>query len=291
MGSGKGEAWRLLTKRREPCMTRWQRSVELFLRTMIARAYPRVVGMGRQPSWILQEAFLPILSVAAFAYVYRAMQAPEAFIGFVILGGAMTAFWLNVLWSMGAQLYWERSSGNLELYIMSPASMMAVLAGMALGGMVLTLIRATIIMSIGILLFQVPFAPTSWTLLVFVFLLTLLALYGLGMMFASVFLLWGREAWHIVNLLQEPVYLLSGMNFPLKVFPTALASAAAVIPLTAGMDALRQLLFAVEGVWPLWAEVGLLAGLSLLFLFLAQRFLAYLERRAREEGRITVKWQ
>ena len=44
---------------------------------------------------------------------------------FVILGAAMTAFWFNVLWSMGAHLYWERDSGNLELYIMSPAPMMS----------------------------------------------------------------------------------------------------------------------------------------------------------------------
>ena len=35
------------------------------------------------------------------------------------------------------------------------------------------------------------------------------------MMFASLFLLWGREAWHLVNLLQEPIYLMSGTNFPL----------------------------------------------------------------------------
>ncbi len=146
-------------------------------------------------------------------------------------------------------------------------------------------------MSVGILLFRVPFEPTSWWLLIGVFLLTLLALYGLGMMFASVFLLWGREAWHIVNLLQEPVYLLTGMNYPLKVFPTALASAAAVIPLTAGMDAMRQLLFDAEGFWPLWVEVVILSVATVVFIGLAQRLLAYLERLARIEGRLTVMWQ
>jgi len=41
----------------------------------------------------------------------------------------MTTFWLNVLWSMGAHLYWERDSGNLELYIMAPAPMMSILNG------------------------------------------------------------------------------------------------------------------------------------------------------------------
>ena len=263
----------------------------LFVRAMLARAYPRVVGVGRMPSWLISETVLPLLSVCAFVYVYRAMRAPEEFIGFVILGGAMTAFWLHVLWSMGAQLYWERDSGNLELYIIAPASLMAVLGGMALGGMVLTVVRAAIIISAGLFLFHVPFTPTSWWLLALVFVLTLLALYGLGMMFASVFLLWGREAWHIVNLLQEPVYLLSGINFPIKIFPRVVAMLAAVIPLTLGMDAMRQLLFGVEGVWPVWAEAAVQAALAVVFLALARRFLRHLERLARREGRLSVKWQ
>ena len=57
------------------------------------------------------------------------------------------------------------------------------------------------------------------------------------------------------------------------------------------LDAMRQLLFNAEGFWPLWIEVSLLAGLSVLFIFLAKWFLAYLERLSQEEGRLTVKWQ
>ncbi len=260
-------------------------------RTIIARAYPRVVGVRRQPSWVIHEAILPLLSVAAYAYIYRAMKAPEEYIGFVLLGGAMTAFWINVLWSMGAQLYWERSSGNLELYIMAPAPMMSVLAGMAVGGMMLTSVRASVIMLSGILLFHIPFHVSSWPLLIAVFLLTLTALYGLGMMFASIFLLFGREAWHWVNLLQEPVYLLTGMNYPLRVFPAFLATSAAVIPLTTGMDAMRQILFGDPGFFPLWANTATLVGLAIVYLLLAWRLLKYLERKSKDEGKITVKWQ
>ena len=42
-------------------------------------------------------------------------RAPPEYVGFVVLGGAMTAFWLNVMWMMASQLYWEKSQGNLEL--------------------------------------------------------------------------------------------------------------------------------------------------------------------------------
>ena len=157
--------------------------------------------------------------------------------------------------------------------------------------MTTTLIRATAITVTGIWLFDVPLQPTSWSLLAGVFLLTLAALYGLGMMFASIFLLWGREAWHIVNLLQEPVYLLSGTNFPVSIFPRAVAVVASAIPLTAGMDAMRQVLFHANGVFDVRLEVAVLAALAAIFLVAAHYCLRYLERRAKEEGKLTVRWQ
>jgi ABC-2 type transport system permease protein len=132
--------------------------------------------------------------------------------------------------------------------------------------------------------------------LLLVFSLTMVARYGLGMMFASVFLLFGREAWHTVNLLQEPVYLLTGMNFPLKALGQmthyALPAVGLFIPLTAGIDAMRQILFpGVEGFLPVWVEIGILVVLGVIFLGLAKFCLDLLERKAKAEGTLTVKWQ
>jgi ABC-2 type transport system permease protein len=269
--------------------------LRLFVMAAAARTYPRLIWMVRKRTWILQETLLPVLSVSAFAYVYKAMNAPPEYVGYVILGTAMTTFWLNVLWSMGASLYWERDSGNLELYVMAPAPMMGILAGMALGGMTTTLVRALSIVTTGVLIFQVPVQPSSWWLLLFVFALTMTALYGLGMMFASIFLLFGREAWHIMNLLQEPIYLFTGMNFPVKTLGAmvhfALPGLALAIPLTAGMDAMRQVIFHRDGFLPVKTEVAVLAVLSVIFLSLAARTLLWIERKARLEGRLSARWQ
>ena len=99
----------------------------LFIKTVVARAYPRVIGQQREKSWMFFDVFLPMLAVSAYVFVYRAIGAPEEYVGFVVIGGAMTAFWINVLWSMSSQLYWEKETGNLGLYIMAPNSMMAIL--------------------------------------------------------------------------------------------------------------------------------------------------------------------
>jgi ABC-2 type transport system permease protein len=228
--------------------------------------------------------------VAAYVFVYRAIGAPEDYIGFVVVGGAMTAFWMNVLWSMSSQLYWEKEQGNLALYIISPASMMAILLGMAVGGLFATLLRAVAIIIIGSLLFQVSYAVTSFWMLILVFFITMIALYGLGMMSGSIFLLLSREAWHIANLAQEPIYLVSGMYFPVKNLGFWAAATASIIPLTLGLDAMRQLVFAsgpTLGFLSVEVEIVILIILSVGFLAGARFLLAYIEKLAVREGRLT----
>ena len=264
------------------------------LRAIVGRAYPRVIGLTREPSWIFFEILLPFLAVSAFVFVYRALEAPEEYTGFVVLGGAMTAFWLNVVWMMAAQFYWEKDQGNLELYFTAPMHLMSILAGMAIGGLVMTSSRALAVVGVGTILYGVTYNVQDPLLLVAVFFLTMLPLYGMGMLFASLFLLWGREAFHLAQLLQEPIYFLGGVTVPLRALGAVAGFVAATLPLAVGLDAMRQLVFpgtASRGVLPVGAEIGILAVMAVVF-FVAARFaLAYLEHLARREGRLTLRWQ
>lgn len=265
-------------------------SARLFFQTVIARAYPRVIGAQREKSWMFFDIFLPLLAVSAYVFVYRAIGAPETYVGFVVMGGAMTAFWMNILWSMSSQLFWEKEQGNLALYIIAPNSMMAILLGMALGGMLATTLRAFVIVFVGGLLFEVQFTVASFSALFGTFTLTMVALYGMGMMFSSLFLLLNREAWHLANLAQEPIYLLSGFYFPLKSLGFWIAAGASIIPLAIGMDAMRQLVFPSGpslGFLSVPIELGILVILSVVFLVGARYLLAHMEGLAIREGRLT----
>jgi ABC-2 type transport system permease protein len=265
------------------------------LRATWGRAYPRVTGMMREKSWVFFEILLPFLATSAFVFVYRALEAPPQYVGFVVLGGAMTAFWLNVIWMMAQQLWWEKSQGNLELYFAAPMHIMAVLFGMAVGGFVMSSTRAAAVLIISTTLFGVTFAIDQWALLIAVFFLTLAALYGLGMMLAGLFLMWGREAWHLTQLLIEPVYFVSGLNFPVGRLGVLGSVAISVLPLAVGLDAMRQLAFA-DAAYPIGTpgpavEALILVGMVIAFIGLSRWTLAVLERRARGEGRLSVRWQ
>ena len=268
--------------------------VKTNLRAIWGRAYVRVVGANREPSWIVFEVVLPLLAVFAFALIYRGLGAPEQYIGFVVVSGAMIAFWQNILWSMAAQFYWEKEMGNLELYLIAPVARISILLGMAIGGLFLTATRATAILIAGTWVFGVSYQVASWPALIAVFCLTMSAVYGLGMLSSSLFMLFGREAWHTANLFQEPVYFLSGFYFPVRSLGHVVALAASAIPLTLGLDAIRQLVFSGHQVNPLFSvktELGLLAILTVLLNWAAVHGLRYMENLGKQTGRLTLKAQ
>jgi ABC-2 type transport system permease protein len=295
--------------------------IRLNLRAVVGRSYPRIVGANREPSWIFFEAILPLLGIAAYVFIYQALlnrvladpfttdaqkqtaiAATNALIGTVVIGGTMIAFWLNVLWSMASQLYWEKEIGNLQLYMMAPMSRMALLGGMAVGGMFMTSVRAITTLVTGVVVFSITLQVTNPFLLVGVFFATLVALYGMGMALASLYLLWGREAWHLSALLEEPIFFTSGFYFPAGGFGhmggwgRVVLTAATAIPATLGLDAMRQIIF--PGAWggAFWIlspdiELGVILILAVVFLVLARYALAYLEKLARREGRLTSRHQ
>jgi len=264
------------------------------LRTVIARSYVRIVGANRETSWILGETILPLLTVSSFVFVYKMYKAPPEFIGYVVLGGAMSAYWFGMLWSMAMQFYWEKEMGNLELYTMAPMSMMSILAGMVIGGVVMTSTRAIAILVAGTFIFGVQYDFQQPFLAAGAFVATLIALYGMGLMFSSIFFLTGRRGWHLMNLLQEPVFFASGFFFPVKALGSIAPFITSLIPITLGLDAIRQLAFPVGnnmGFLSPKTELTILIILAGVFLIAASALLSRMERSGKKSGKLLQRWQ
>ena len=203
----------------------------------------------------------------------------------------MIAYWNNVIWGMASQFFWEREQGQLQLYLITPTSRMSILIGMALGGMAMTTTRALAILTGGMLLFHVQLPIERALPALGLFLLTLGAAYSLGMILRSLFLLWGREVWHTATILQEPIYLFSGFYFPVSAMGTAIAIAGSILPVTLGLDGIRQVFYgpAARGFVPVPWIPPIQIALTLLFLWIAAWMLRHMENLGRHEGRLTVR--
>ncbi len=254
----------------------------------------RISATTQEPLWILSDLTIPLLTIAGYIFLYRALGASSVYTGFVLLGGVMVAFWSNILWNMAAQFFWEKEMGNLEMYFVSPAPRMAVLLGMAFGSIFNTSLRAAVILVVGAYIFHVSLDFANPLLTFGIFFETLIALYALGMLFSSLFMLYGREAYHTANLLQDPVYFASGFYFPIigaSYAPFWLQLAASIIPVSFALDALRKLLILGQGFQTTWFDALALAVFIAITLPLAKVLLNYMENLGRKEGRLTLRWQ
>jgi ABC-2 type transport system permease protein len=269
----------------------WREQLRVNAGAVGARARVRIVASWREKSWIIGETVFPFLAMSAFILVYRGLHAPRIYEAFVVLGGAMIAYWNNVLWSMASQFFWEKEQGQLQLYLIAPVSRMSILLGMALGGLVMTTSRAIVILTGGVLLYHVPLPLDRALPALGLFLLTLAAVYSLGMILSSLFLLWGREAWYTATLFQEPIHLLSGFYFPVRALGAVTAGLASLLPITLGLDGIRQILYgkAAHGLLPLAVIPPLQVVLLVIFLYLAHRSLALMENLGKREGRLTLR--
>lgn len=271
-----------------------KKRIELFLRTAIARGYVRVTGQfTRDLNWMIASIIGAFLTIATYVYLYKSIGAPEEFSGIVLLGGFMTPYWLNVLWFVATQLYWEREMGNLQFIILSPAPLSAFLLGLTIGGLIQTSMRSILILVVGVFIFNVTLTITNIGSTVLVFLISLYALYSVGLMFSSLFLFYGRDVWRIINIIQEPVSIVSGFYFPLKILGRIGASIVSLIPLALGLDALRQLLIpSFKFGFLSWkVEMIILFIIGNVFMFISIKLLNYVEVLAKKEGRLTLKWQ
>jgi len=265
-------------------------AIRIFFKTIAARAYPRFVASYRNRSWLITETLLPLIGTIAMIYVYRALHAPARYLGFVVLGGVLLAFWQNVIWAMATQFIWDRGQGNLELFAMAPTSLTAILLGMAVGGAYLSLTRAATVLLATSLLFGIGYSAAGLLPALAVFVITISALYCLGMLLASLFLFYQREAWQLADAMQEPIYFLSGFYFPIRSLGAVVGGVGSLIPLTLGLDAIRQLVLPgtpqfIPLGWEIVAIVVQIVGYALL----SQISLRFLERRARQDARLILR--
>lgn len=268
--------------------------IRYFIKVVIARAYVRVIGAQRELSWVVGDTLLPFLTVAAYVFVYRAMNAPQEYTGFVILGGLLMTFWLHMVWTMGMQFFWEKEMGNLARYLMTPMPRPALLLGMALGGMVMTSTRALIIYIASRVFFRVEFNVAEPWMAFGVFIVTMIALYGMGMTLSSLFFIAGRGVNNSLQILHEPVFFLGGFYFPVRQLGFFVAgAAAALIPTTLGLDALRQTMLGAyhTGLLSPATEMILLLIMGVVFVVISVIAIGKMEDLGRKHGKLTLEQQ
>lgn len=192
-----------------------------------------------------------------------AVQIVPALIG-VILSMTMMMF-------TAVAIVRERERGNLELLITTPATSFELMAGKLIPYVFIGLIQTTLVLVLGVALFDVPINGNLATLYVAA-LLFIAATLALGLL-ASTVAQTQMQAFQMSFFVLLPSILLSGFVFPFDGMPRAAQWIAQALPLTHFIDLVRGIVLRGATLAELRVPAfKLLVFLTVVFLIVTLRF-------------------
>jgi len=171
--------------------------------------------------------------------------------------GLILVFIGTVITSLG--MVRERAAGTLEQLAVLPLRSRDVLVGKIAPYFLVAAVDLTVVVVVGVVLFEVPFNGSPW-LLALGSALFLLVTLGVGLLVSSVSESSG-QAIQLALMTLLPQVMLSGLIFPLEAMPVAIRSIAYVLPLTYFVEISRAVM--VRG-----ADLAAIADALLLLLVL-----------------------
>ena len=203
---------------------------------------------------------------------------------YAALGAGLMGIWSSTLFGSGGAIQWQRWQGTLEILIAAPAPFLLVLVPLTLATASIGLYSICATLVWGRVFFGVPLQFAHPFQLGVALPATVLSLGMLGLVLASTFVLY-RQATAFSNLLEYPVWLVTGLLVPLSLLPGWVSWIAWTLAPSWGIRAIRDAAFGGSSAWP---EIGMCFGLGAIYLALGWVCLRNFERRARERATLAL---
>lgn len=236
--------------------------------------------------FILTSVLQPVIfaSIAFFLFRIGGETAGQHTLLYAALGTGMMGVWSTTLFGSGGAIAWQRWEGTLELLIAMPRRYDLVLAGQTLGASAFGFYSVVATLAWGVLLFGMPLAATQPLLLFPGLLAAIVALGAMGMLIATTFVLY-RHANALSNLLEYPVWIVTGLIVPLSFLPGWIGPISWVLAPTWGIEAIRG---AAIGAEPPWFAIGMCLALSVVYWMLARVALVFVLNKARRDATLSL---
>jgi ABC-2 type transport system permease protein len=164
----------------------------------------------------------------------------------------------------------EKELGTMEILLVSPLRPLQIILGKTTPYLVLSMVNATVVVALGILVFGMPMAGSALLLAAECMLYMFVAL-SLGI-FISTKVKDQMSAMFISALgLMMPTVLLSGFIFPRESMPVPLQIIGSAIPATWFNPVVKGIMIKGVGLEVLWKHTLVMGGMALVFLTLSLR--------------------
>jgi ABC-2 type transport system permease protein len=220
----------------------------------------------------------PLFFASAAFFMFQSGDDPKPLL-YASLGAAVMGIWGATSTAAGAAMARERWTGTLELLVAAPVHFGIVLLPVTIAMATIGIYSMAATLAWGWLVFAIPVHigdPLAFLLAVPA---TVISIGALGFLLAVAFVRF-RQAWALGNMLEYPVWLISGFLVPLTLFPDWVRPISWALAPTWGIIAIRE---ASLGGAP-YGDIGTALALGVLYtvagIFLVNRALRSARRQA-----------
>lgn len=223
----------------------------------------------------------PILHSLILYMIYE-NSSDEIFINYAFIGTGMMSFWSVILFSSASDVERERLEGTLVSIFITPQNFFKLMISKMIGNIFLGFIP--IFLSMSLLFYLRPiFININIYKFILIFILGLITFTLFSALFAFAFFV-SRNTRLLINNLEYPLYMLSGIVFPITILPYPLQILSKLLPLYWVNKAIREVLNQKN----IQESVMILIFFIIFYLIISKKIYNYFIRKVKLKGSIEV---
>ena len=238
----------------------------------------QVIGALVRASWfqarsyrvsMLMQVFGLVITVLPLYFITQALQPTmqgaiaresEQFFSFVLIGSVALMFVTTAMSALPGAIGGGIANGYFESLLMTRAPLPALLAGLSSYGLVLTVVRAAVLVTSGwILGAHIAWSQSLPALLII--LLLVVTHWGIGLV-ASALVLAFRTAGPLTQIFSTLSIFFGGVYYPVSAIPSWLGAISKAMPLAYGLQALRHVWLQGYGLAEVGTELAVLGAMG-----------------------------
>jgi ABC-2 type transport system permease protein len=232
--------------------------------------------------FVLISLLQPLIFATIAFYIFRSGHKPGTLL-YAAIGAGLMGIWSSTLFGSGGAIQWQRWMGTLESLVVAPPPFILVLAPLTVATSTVGLYALGATLVWGRVLFGVPIDLAHPWLFVLAVPATVISLGFLGLLLASTFILY-RHANALSNLLEYPIWLITGLLVPLSLLPGWVHPISWALAPTWGVRAIREAALGGDAL----PAIGMCGALAAVYLVLGAVFLRLFEKLAREQATLSL---
>jgi ABC-2 type transport system permease protein len=237
--------------------------------------------------WGWEVAFMVYSVAGALAVTLIGRDQNSARLILSLMIGATFWNYLSVVFSVIAeQISWERWEGTLEYTMMAPVRRVSQLLGATVFAIIWGLIHTAVVLVALVLFFGIDLSHADFISAIALMLVGSLSIIGIGMMAATLPLIWVERGDQMVFVIQSLLLLISGVYYSVTILPPVMQLVSAFSPATYILDGVRQALIDGAPVTSMGGHLLPLAVMAVVFIPLGVFVFGRAERYAKRTGKL-----